>query len=511
MLSSRSGRAPGEAPPFALLALAATGLAFWFVIGLPWGPHNESFDWIVRLEQRSLWGALFERFPSVLSLRPLGTGPAWVLYRLGRHDVGLVEFLNAVFAILAWVWAARGLRELRLFSLFALVAGGVFFAGYIWVFHLHGIFYGPLLLYVAVLLRLASGPLDLRTLLAVFVGALVTALVHPYALVFALAFVAGATLQTPMLRSSMGAAVLAVIGSGAVAAYLLLVPSSERGIEGAVLPGLLASYRTLELNVIGAAVAAGFAAWTATRTWRGGGGAIAGVLTAALAAVAYAMHFPVLPLWFAWAALKCAHRGRWTMAALVTATALVPIPNPTGSPTYGIFAVLTAAYASALDEPSTDGVLHWLGPRFATAIVGLLLLVAIAIRAGVPVPVLSRLAEPLLAEGERTRQFEVLVTKVLDSPWRDSPARFVRSAQSPAEADAIDRRFRAPTNDHHLETWLDWRRGAAPTAMDTLWIGFGGDAPAGMETLFVARGRYAGDALVLRRSFAVWDSVTAQR
>ena len=107
MLSSRSGRAPGGAPEFALLALATTGLAFWFVIGLPWGPHNESFDWIVRLEQRSLWGALFEHFPSVLSLRPLGTGPAWVLFRLGRHDVGLVECVNALFAMFAWGWAAK--------------------------------------------------------------------------------------------------------------------------------------------------------------------------------------------------------------------------------------------------------------------------------------------------------------------------------------------------------------------------------------------------------------------
>jgi hypothetical protein len=238
---------------------------------------------------------------------------------------------------------------------------------------------------------------------------------------------------------------------------------------------------------------------------------IAGVLTAALAAVAHAMQFPVLPLWFAWAALKCAHRGRWTMAALVAAGALVPAPNPTGSPTYGIFAVMTAAFASALDEPSTDGVLRWLGPRLATAIVAVLLFTAVAIRSGVPVPVLSRLAEPLLAEGERTRQFEVLVNKVMDSPWRASPARFLRSAQSPADADAIDRRFRAPTNDHHLETWLDWRRGAPPTSQDTLWIGFGGDAPAGMDTLLVARGRYAGDALVLRRSsVAVSDSMTAQ-
>jgi hypothetical protein len=306
--------------------------------------------------------------------------------------------------------------------------------------------------------------------------------------------------------------VLAVIVSGTAAAYLMLVSSGERGIIGPIVPGLVASYRTLEVNVVGSAVAAAFAAWTATRAWRGGGGAIAGVLTAVLAATAYAMQWPVLPLWFGWAALKCASRGRWTLAALVAASALVPLPNPTGSPTYGIFAVLTSAFASARDEPSVDGVLHWLGPRFAAGIVVALLLTAIAIRAGLPVPVLSRLAQPLQAEGERTRQFEVLVANVLDSPWRASPGRFVRSAQSPAEGDAIDRRFRPPTNDHFLATWLDWRRGAPPTVDDTLWFGFGGDAPAGMDTLFVARGRHAGDALVLRRSFAALpvDSVTAQ-
>src|SRR5690242_6643358 len=282
----RSGRTPGD---FALCVLAAAGLAFWFVIGLPWGPHNESFDWIVRLEQRSLWGALFERFPSVLSLRPLGTGPAWVLYRLGGHDVGLVECVNAVLSMLAWGFTAVSLRETRLFSLLGLVAGGVFFAGYIFVFHLHGIFYGPLLLYVAVLARLANGPLDLRTLPVVFVGAIVTALIHPYALVFALAFVAGATIETPMLRSSTGAGVLTVIGTGVVAAYLLLVPSDLRGVTGPMLPGLLASYRTLEVNVVGAVVAMALAAWTAMRTWRTGGGMFAGVLTLVLAAVANSM------------------------------------------------------------------------------------------------------------------------------------------------------------------------------------------------------------------------------
>jgi hypothetical protein len=142
-----------------------------------------------------------------------------------------------------------------------------------------------------------------------------------------------------------------------------------------------------------------------------------------------------------------------------------------------------------------------------------MLATAVAVRAGVEVPVLSRLASPLLAEGERTRQFEMLVDRLMASHWRDSPARFVSEARNPASADAIDRRFRAPTNDHHLETWLDWKRGRPPITGDTLWFGFGGDTPAGMDTLLLARSRHAGDALVLRRSSLVveMDSTTLPR
>lgn len=498
--SAREGRARLSPLDVALVGLAMSGLAFWLVIGLPWGAHNESFDWIVRLEQRSLWGALFEKFPSVLSLRPLGTGPAWALYRLGGHDVGLVQMVNAVLALAAWGWAASGARERRLFSLLSLVAGGVFFAGYIWVFHLHGIFYGPLLLFVVALARSARGPLDLRTLLGVFVGALVTSLAHPYALPLAVAFALGATIETPMLRSRAGATALGMVMCGAAAAYLLLVPGHNRDIDGEPLVGLLTSYRTLEVNAIGSGVAGLLAAWTATRTWPGGAGMLAGVLTLGLAAAGVAFGLPILPLWLAWAAAKSVRHGRWAMAGLLVGCALLPLPNPTGSPTYGICAVLVAVCASALDEGASDRALHAFGPRTAGALVALVLAVALAVRAGLPVPIMSRLAAPILAEGERTRQFEVLVARLMDSEWRGEPARFLRSARSPADANALDRRFRPPTDDHHLATWLDWKRGGPPTGNDTLVFGFGGDALPGMDTVLFARGRYAGDALVLRRS-----------
>jgi len=511
--ASRQGGARNSGTTPELTALAVAGLAFWFVVGLPWAPHNESFDWIVRLEQRTLVQALIEPFPSVLSLRPLGTGPAWLLYRLGGHDVGLVEMVNALLALGAWAWAARGLRERRVFALLAFVTGGVFISGYIWVFHLHGIFYGPLLFFVVALARAARGPLDPNTLLGVFVGAVITALVHPYALPLAVAFALGAVIESPRLRTPPGFAAASVVLFGSAAAYLLLVPGDQRGIPDAPLVGLLQSYRTLEVNVVGSAVAGLLAARTATRTMPGPGGTAAGVMTLVVATGAVLSGVPVLPLWFAWAATKGMRRGRWTLTALLAACALLPAANPTGSPTYAIFAVFTAAYATAMDDIGTDGLLYFMrGPRVAASVAAVLLL-ALAVRTGWPLPALSRVAAPLLAEGERTRQFEVLVDRLMKSDWRSSAGRFVRPAQSPAEADALDRRFRPPTDDHHLATWLDWRRGGPPTGADTLVFGFGGDTLPGMDTLFSSRGRYAGDALVLRRSSVApaADTLTTSR
>ena len=52
----------------------------------------------------------------------------------------------------------------------------------------------------------------------------------------------------------------------------------------------------------------------------------------------------------------------------------------------------------------------------------------------------------------------------------------------------------------HLATWLDWKRGGPPGGQDTLLLTFGGESVPGHDTVLVVRGRYAGDALVLRRS-----------
>lgn len=126
----------------------------------------------------------------------------------------------------------------------------------------------------------------------------------------------------------------------------------------------------------------------------------------------------------------------------------------------------------------------------------------LALRAGVPVPVASAAARPLVLERERTAQFPALLREYLASEWGSHPLRFARGFDRPAEGDAVDRRFRPPTNDIHLATWLAHLRGGAPAEGETLYVAFGGDPLATGEVVLAVRGRTAGDAIVFRRASA---------
>ena len=185
--------------------------------------------------------------------------------------------------------------------------------------------------------------------------------------------------------------------------------------------------------------------------------------------------------------------------ALIAGTALLPLANPTGSPTYAVFVLFVTACATVHGESATEARLDRVRPWVVAVVLALMAVLAGAVRSGIPVPVVSSLARPLLAEGERTRQLTGLATSLMRSDYRDHAARFLHPAVIPTEGDAVDRRFRPPTEDAHLATWLDWQRGGPPTVADTLVLTFGGETVPGMDTLFLARGRYAGDALVWRR------------
>jgi len=290
------------------------------------GTHNESFDWIVRLEERSFAEAMFEKFPSVLSLRPLGTGLAWILYRLGGHDVGLVEIVNAVLALAAWAWVTHGARHRRLQRCCRCWPAACSSPATSGCSTCMASSMAPAAARAG-LVRGASGPLDVRALMVAFVAAAITALAHPYALLLVVAFAIGALLETPALRQRAGWMALLIVLSGAATVYFALVPPDARGQQGSPLPGWMTSFaRSRSIAPASGRRAARGVDRVAhvARSRRLDPGARHGGAGRRLRAHGLARAAALV----LWAIVKCARHGRWTLAASSSALLCCRFPIP---------------------------------------------------------------------------------------------------------------------------------------------------------------------------------------
>jgi hypothetical protein len=444
--------------------------------------------------------ALAGRLPSVSSVRPLGTALAWLLYRTSGDSLIPVQLFNVAFTLAAWWTLARAILERRTFALLGLVAGGVFFSGYLFLFHLHGIFYGPLLLLLAVMVATWRAGLTPRALALLLALSVVTALIHPFALLFDVALVAGALIERRALRTPAGIALAVLSGAVAWLTLALTVTPSRVSPLGEGPAALAVSFRMIEVHPLISLVAVLVTALAAGQAWRGRAALLAAVLALACGALAWRAGGPVLPLWVAAAALKAARRGWWALVALLGSAFVLPFASTTGSPTYALFALMLCAAITALGEDGLEARLAFVDGRATAGVAIVTAALALALRAGVPVPIVSRLAHPLLAERERTHQLETLVARVLHSPLRDRPLCLLRRANSPALADnAVDRTHRPPTQEVFFDPYLNARRGGAPPSGDTLWIGFGSDREPGLAPLIALPGRFAGEADVFAR------------
>lgn len=487
---------------FATLALL--GLSFWFFLGFPYANHNESFVIVAQLKEMGLGEALTQRIYPVANYRPLGQAIAWIGYQAGDGTVFPVEAFNYLVAAAAWVLLFMASRERKLFALTALVAGGVLFTGYIYLFHLHGVFYSPLLVLVAMLFWVDREALNRKRLIVLSVCALVAALFHPYALPLYLAGLAGIMAE----RRGALTGLRGMIAGFVVATLLLIVVLVIIPRHGSVLTrtemydGLLASYKMVEINLIVSVAALCLTVITALslpgNVWVRYGTA-AGAAAIGLLFVKWSV--PVLFLWIVVCLFKALLMKKWWMVLVLGGTALFPAPAATGSPTYAVFALMMCAGILPYGWIAVEKRLG--APMRMAAITAIVVAVVmlVLLRFGVDVPVMSRIARPLLAEQEKTFQMEQIVRWLLASEYATYEPVFVRGVSNPKDAsDSIDRTFRPPTNQEYLSKYARALRGPSappPSADRIVLVGFGGESMPPGRLLLVLTGPNAGEARVI--------------
>jgi hypothetical protein len=492
--------------PFGLLAIL--GVSFWFFLAFPFANHNESYRWIVLLNTLGLSDWVGKGVVAT-TFRPLGQATAWLSYWLSDGSIYLIQLLNYAVSAAAWLLTFSSIREKRAFGLIALCVGGVFFSGYIYLFHIHGVFYGPVLLLTAALLRLSGK--SVATGISIFwvTGlSIVFSLYHPFSLLVCLAFLVGLALDArPTLKRIhyllAGSAVLICLGSIRVLESSATPPWAVENFLG-----FLTSYRMVEVHPVVSVASFVFAVltvvsvslpWRTRAVWLGS--------CVALVVTFRSLGVPVILVWVLVCFAKMIHLKDWPVAFIVLGTSLLPATTSVGTPTYTVFVFMVCSFALASDWSVLESWLELVSGRTAFLLCFVPILLLVALRLGADVPIISKLSKPILAEKEKTFQLEAIIEWMMASPYAADELTLGQTHGTPLEAgdEAIDRTHRPPTSYFYLKKYISWRRTQAPVHSSSTWaskgtltVFFGGQELEGAEPLFWVIGDFAGTANVYR-------------
>jgi hypothetical protein len=491
------------------------GFSFWFLMAVPFASHRETYSWLTAVQTQSL--ARQFSFGLSSTYRPLSQFVTAVGFTIldphvfptntFRQSV-LQTFIWGIF-VCAWWLIYSAAPQKRLFALVTFVLGGVFFSGYVHLFHIYGLFYAPVILTMGALLYFnATNTFEKRQIRIAF---LATVLVfwHPFATALFVGFYTGFYLAT-FRRSSRAQHVRALtilfIGMAAIIGLVAIFPRAPMPLDTR-LYGFLVSYQTNEVNRIASLVAFLLTILVIVSMYLSPKWTLAAcLLTSVLSVVFLANGLPLLLLWIGATLIKLFRIHSWSLLFLSLTASLLPFGGGIGTPIYALFAIIMAAYATALGWSRAEGFLSFLKAQYVAGIVGVFVILLLLVRAGVEVPIITKVATPLLAERERTYQLEKMLAWLHSSDFCSYDIAFSEHAGSPIDSveSAITRRNRPPAAigdvDLFWKSVLQCQNQQADGGRRTAILTFGGPSLEGASPVFSVTSRHAGDATVWIRN-----------
>lgn len=480
--------------------IAIMGLSFCFLVGFPFQQHKESYLHVVSIEQQSLMGYAINGLHDCVQKRPLAFALEWLAYK-PWGSVYPIQVVNFLLTISSWLLLCSALRQRRLFSVLGLLTGGAFFSGYLYLFHLSGAGYAPLLLLIALMFSMRERLAETRQFALLAVATVVVALFHPFACLLYAGFMLGVFLEDRKLVTRGRVITAAVVAAATAVAASVMNGGAGQEVAWSNVESLIVSLRTVEVHKLLALVSVGLTIWTvitAEVTKRSKGI----LLLAAIACIGAAVmaKIPLIAAWMLVCVLKSLLARRFSGALLVVGAAALPFFGQTGTPTHMVYAVMICTALTAIDCTAIESKLGWVNGRFALAMGLVLGVLVVCIRLGVQVPVVSRFMQPLMAEREKTYQMANILSWLQRSPYKDRYIAFDRPAMATRKnyKQTIDRRNTAPTSAAYLDYYLAWLRNdsGTPDPNRRLVVTFGNSRLDGAKLAYSVPGRFAGSARV---------------
>jgi hypothetical protein len=510
---SHASDLPTRMQTLSFFIVAVLGFSFWFFMAVPFASHRETYWWLAMTHTQT-----FAKAFSVISVtyRPIAQGVTWLAFlildpRIFPTSVlrqAMLQGLVYGMFVFAWWFIYLAAPQRRLFAVVALIVGGSFFSGYVHLFHIYGIMYGPAILTLGALLYLhASNIFRTRELWFAIVAVLLV-LWHPFATALFVGFYFGSYLDTFWLRNRMQhlqAIVILLVGAIAIIALAILFPRADAMMSlHTRLYGFLVSYRTSEVGL-----AASLVAFLLTQMIVFGTElspklkTTVFLFTSVVSALLLLKSLPLLLLWLCAALMKLLYLRSWSLFFLTLTAAALPFGAGIGAPVFALFAIILAAYATSLGWFQGEKLLSFVKTRYVAAAIIASAIVLLMVRVEINVPLVTKAASPLLAEREKTYQLENVLAWLHKSDYCSYEVAFVDGADSPIDsvASAMMRRNRPPSSLEDVQ--LFWnsvlqcqRGGHGNNNTETAIVTFGGQTLANLRPVFRVPGRYADDATV---------------
>jgi len=402
--------------------LPVLGIGFWFAIAYPFADRNESYTWIAWLREYSFIDIVQKPIPSIRNFRPMAQALTWCLYHLSGENGIIIQLMNFI-ALCAAIWIMISLTEApRRFylRLLYLMTGLIYISAFYYIFNLHGIFYSPILLMVALLLKAQEGVL-IRWRKWLPISA-VLGFFHPLIFVFYVAYVCGWIIE----RQAPGRYKLVLpvfLAAGLIILLNMVLPFSLFSVINT--ENILGTMRNVENHIIVRSFTLLLCLLTLVNKPPPLKAIFSGIIIMYVTtALIYNLPFLFLLGFLVLASLVI--EGKWSLAGVASAAILFPIAVGSGAPTKAsIFIFLLPYLLLRPVSVPVSAITERIPKTIALVLLAGIAVCAALVRNELRVPILSSMIRPILVEKGKTYQLQ----KALMLAHQGKPLRRIRFLQ----------------------------------------------------------------------------------
>jgi len=441
---------------FYLWLIAISGLSFWFSLGFPFANYYESYYWIGELNNNSFVQMIFQTTGHYSTYRPLGQLVIMILYKIASDSMFLIQLSSYILTISAIFIVIKSLDEKRIFSLVSLLIGGVLFSGFGYLFHLHGLYYTMVLLFLSSLFYYYRNTFSNRILIITSSVAFIASLFHPLALIFHIFYLIGSTIEWRKNLNNKQYIIIFSIITAEIILLLILSPGQKiyLGIDN--LAGLMEIYKSFEMNKIITVFLILLSLFPVislkiqklNRIY---------LLTAVviLSAICVLNSLPILIVVAFTCSLKLIHTKRWAILSLLIATFFFTVFTDVQSGHLKVFVLFVLAYTIADDWKSLEDRLNFIKFNFSYSVVFIVALMIFLLRSDMKIPVLSKLSYSIFAKKESSYQLENVIAWYLKSDYRGNELLLFDNSVQNKNIECSENTDLNPTTNTNLHIYLN--------------------------------------------------------